>query len=107
MKNKKVYIFSGAGISAESGIRTFRDSDGLWEEYRIEDVCSVQGWNADRQKVSDFYDARRADLESKDPNIDQYFKIRIYEPATVGVIKVVEMVEAFLEGVVNRKLLNI
>lgn len=65
---KKVYILSGAGLSAESGIRTFRDSDGLWEEYKIEEVCSVQGWNANRQKVSDFYDARRADLESKIPN---------------------------------------
>jgi NAD-dependent deacetylase len=58
MQNKKVYILSGAGISAESGIRTFRDSDGLWEEYSIEEVCSVQGWRANRQKVNDFYDAK-------------------------------------------------
>jgi len=68
MANKKVYILSGAGLSAESGIRTFRDSDGLWEEFSIEEVCSVQGWRADRQKVSDFYDARRVDLETKEPN---------------------------------------
>ena len=68
MSHKKIYILSGAGLSAESGIRTFRDSDGLWEEYSIEEVCSVQGWMRDRQKVSDFYDARRADLESKEPN---------------------------------------
>ena len=68
MTHKKVYILSGAGLSAESGIRTFRDSDGLWEEYSIEEVCSVQGWMRDRQKVSDFYDARRANLESKEPN---------------------------------------
>ena len=65
---KKVYILSGAGLSAESGIRTFRDSDGLWEEYKIEEVCSVQGWQKDRQKVSDFYDARRADMKDKEPN---------------------------------------
>ena len=65
---KKIYILSGAGLSAESGIRTFRDSDGLWEEYKIEEVCSTQGWKDDRQKVSDFYDARRADLASKNPN---------------------------------------
>ncbi len=68
MSSKKVYILSGAGLSAESGIRTFRDSGGLWEEYNIEEVCSVQGWMRDRQKVTEFYDARRADLASKKPN---------------------------------------
>ena len=68
MTYKKVYILSGAGLSAESGIRTFRDSDGLWEEFSIEEVCSVQGWMRDRQKVSRFYDARRADLANKEPN---------------------------------------
>lgn len=68
MSSKKVYILSGAGLSAESGIRTFRDSDGLWEDYSIEEVCSTQGFRNDRQKVLDFYDARRHDLESKEPN---------------------------------------
>ncbi|CAA6822582.1 MAG: NAD-dependent protein deacetylase of SIR2 family [uncultured Sulfurovum sp.] len=68
MNNKKVYIVSGAGLSAESGIRTFRDSNGLWEEYRVEDVCSVGGFQRDRQLVLDFYDARRADIEHKEPN---------------------------------------
>ena len=68
MNSKKVYIVSGAGLSAESGIRTFRDTDGLWEEYSIEEVCSVSGFMRDRQKVLDFYDARRADIEQKEPN---------------------------------------
>lgn len=68
MRSKKVYIVSGAGLSAESGIRTFRDSDGLWEEYNIEEVCSTSGFRRDRQKVLDFYDARRADIEHKAPN---------------------------------------
>ncbi|CAA6810057.1 MAG: NAD-dependent protein deacetylase of SIR2 family [uncultured Sulfurovum sp.] len=68
MSNKKVYIVSGAGLSAESGIRTFRDTNGLWEEHRVEDVCSVDGFNRDRQLVLDFYDARRADVEHKEPN---------------------------------------
>ena len=68
MSNKKIYIVSGAGLSAESGIRTFRDTDGLWEEYSIEEVCSVGGFERDRQKVLNFYDARRADLEQKEPN---------------------------------------
>ena len=66
--SKKVFILSGAGLSAESGIRTFRDSDGLWEEYSVEEVCSVGGWERDRDKVTKFYDARRADLKDKKPN---------------------------------------
>ena len=68
MNTKKVYILSGAGLSAESGIKTFRDSDGLWENYSIEEVCSTTGWVRDRQKVTNFYDARRADVASKEPN---------------------------------------
>ncbi len=68
MSSKKVYIVSGAGLSAESGIRTFRDSGGLWEEYSIEEVCSVDGFRRDREKVSNFYDARRADLKNRKPN---------------------------------------
>ncbi|MBD3808801.1 MAG: NAD-dependent deacetylase, partial [Epsilonproteobacteria bacterium] len=65
---KKIYILSGAGLSAESGIRTFRDTNGLWEEYSVEEVCSVGGMIRDRQKVLDFYDDRRADIASKTPN---------------------------------------
>ncbi|SFV61574.1 NAD-dependent protein deacetylase of SIR2 family [hydrothermal vent metagenome] len=76
MNPKKVYILSGAGLSAESGIKTFRDSDGLWENYSIEEVCSTSGWAKDRQKVTNFYNDRRADLESKEPN---YAHIRLAE----------------------------
>jgi len=65
---KKVLILSGAGISAESGIRTFRDANGLWEEYDVMDVCSVEGFERNPKLVSDFYDARRADLRDKLPN---------------------------------------
>jgi len=66
---KKVLILSGAGISAESGVRTFRDSNGLWEEYDVMEVCSVEGFERNPQLVADFYDARRCDLESKQPNL--------------------------------------
>jgi len=76
MNSKKVYILSGAGLSAQSGIKTFRDSDGLWEHYSIEEVCSTSGWAKDRQKVTNFYNDRRADLESKEPN---YAHIRLAE----------------------------
>lgn len=64
----KIMIVSGAGLSAESGISTFRDSDGLWEHYDVMTVCSTQGWERDRKLVTDFYNARRQDLEDKMPN---------------------------------------
>ncbi len=65
---KKIVVLSGAGISAESGIKTFRDSDGLWENYRVEDVASVEGWQRDPDLVTDFYNARRAELSKAEPN---------------------------------------
>jgi len=63
-----IMIISGAGLSAESGIKTFRDHDGLWENYDVMQVCSTQGWEADRALVTQFYNARRKDLEDKEPN---------------------------------------
>ncbi|WP_345972348.1 SIR2 family NAD-dependent protein deacylase [Sulfurimonas diazotrophicus] len=65
---KKVMILSGAGLSAESGLRTFRDHDGMWEEYDVMQVCSTEGWEADRELVTRFYNARRHDLADKAPN---------------------------------------
>jgi len=61
-------ILSGAGLSAESGISTFRDSDGLWEGYDVMKVCSTQGWIEDRTYVTSFYNERRATIEDKEPN---------------------------------------
>lgn len=65
---KKVMIFSGAGLSAESGLRTFRDSGGLWEEYDVMEVCSITGFTKDPQKVLGFYDKRRIQLGEVEPN---------------------------------------
>ena len=64
----KVLILTGAGISAESGISTFRDSDGLWEKHRIEDICSAGCLDTNGEATRAFYDARRADIEDKSPN---------------------------------------
>ena len=69
---KKLVILTGAGMSAESGIRTFRDSDGLWEEYRIEDVCTPEAWERNPQLVNDFYNARRKQLYEARPNAGHY-----------------------------------
>lgn len=69
MKHKKhVVVLSGAGISAESGLQTFRDSDGLWNGYDVYEVASPQGWNKNPQLVLDFYNARRRDVASALPN---------------------------------------
>ncbi len=64
----KVIIFSGAGISAPSGISTFRDSGGLWERYRIEDICSAGCLKTNRDETIEFYDKRREDIKDKEPN---------------------------------------
>ncbi len=59
---KNLVILSGAGISAESGIKTFRDADGLWEGHDIMEVVSPYGWKKNPQKVLDFYNQRRRQL---------------------------------------------
>ena len=96
-QTKKIYILSGAGISAESGIKTFRDNDGLWENYSVEEVCSVQGWEADRQKVSNFYDARRADLEDKEPNAAHYALAQLKNKYPNNIVMLTQNVDDLLE----------
>ncbi len=66
---KKLVVLSGAGISAESGISTFRDSNGLWENHRIEDVASPEGFRRNPQLVLDFYNLRRKQLQEVQPNL--------------------------------------
>jgi NAD-dependent deacetylase len=68
MAKPKLVILTGAGISAESGLRTFRDSDGLWEGYNIEDVATPRAWRKDPQLVLDFYNMRRKDVLTAQPN---------------------------------------
>lgn len=68
MKKKKLVILTGAGMSAESGISTFRDSNGLWEQYNVEDVASIEGWMRNPSLVQEFYNARRKQLITTQPN---------------------------------------
>ncbi len=65
---KKLVILTGAGMSAESGIKTFRDSGGLWEEYKVEEVASIEAWYRNPDMVQRFYNERRRQLESAVPN---------------------------------------
>jgi NAD-dependent deacetylase len=68
MSKQKLVVLTGAGISAESGLRTFRDSDGLWEGYNIEDVATPRAWRRDPQLVLNFYNMRRKDVLAAKPN---------------------------------------
>lgn len=65
---KKLVVLTGAGISAESGLRTFRDSDGLWEGYNIEDVATPRAWKRDPALVLEFYNQRRRNVLEANPN---------------------------------------
>lgn len=66
---KKLVVLTGAGISAESGIKTFRDSDGLWEGHNVMDVATPEGWNRNQELVLDFYNQRRRQLHEVQPNL--------------------------------------
>jgi len=65
---KNLVIFSGAGVSAESGLKTFRDTGGLWEEFRIEDVATPEAWSKDPSLVTQFYNLRRKQVMDALPN---------------------------------------
>ena len=69
---KKILVLTGAGVSAESGVSTFRDSDGLWENHKVEDVASIEGWYRNPSLVLDFYNERRAQLAEVKPNAAHY-----------------------------------
>ncbi|WP_428235986.1 SIR2 family NAD-dependent protein deacylase [Gracilimonas sp.] len=68
MPDQKIVVISGAGISAESGLSTFRDSGGLWEGYDVNEVASIQGWNKDPENVLEFYNLRRKQAAEAKPN---------------------------------------
>jgi NAD-dependent deacetylase len=69
---KKLVVLTGAGISAESGLKTFRDSDGLWEGYEVTEVATTRGWKKDPQLVLEFYNLRRGNVLEAQPNAAHY-----------------------------------
>jgi NAD-dependent deacetylase len=83
---QKVVVLSGAGISAESGISTFRDSGGLWEQYRVEDVATYDGWVRNRPLVLEFYNQRRKQLLEVKPNAGHYELVRLEQAYEVQII---------------------
>ena len=84
-KKEKLVALTGAGMSAESGLKTFRDADGLWENYKVEDVASIDGWRRNPKLMMDFYNGRRTQLENAEPNeghrilaeLEEFFDVEV------------------------------
>lgn len=93
----KVVIFSGAGISAESGLSTFRDADGLWEKYRIEEICTAGCLNWNRENTLTFYDARREKLASVTPNSAHYAIAKLQEQYPKDIALITQNVDDLFE----------
>jgi NAD-dependent deacetylase len=84
---KKILIFTGAGIDKESGVDTFRDSkNGLWNNYKIEDVATIDGWRKDREQVLNFYNERRSQLDTIKPNLAHEIIVELERDFEVTVV---------------------
>lgn len=83
---KRIVVLTGAGISAESGIKTFRDADGLWEGHDVMEVASPQGWQNNMELVLDFYNQRRKQLLSVEPNPAHYALANLEKEFDVQII---------------------
>jgi NAD-dependent deacetylase len=83
---KKLVVLTGAGISAESGIKTFRDSDGLWEGHNVQDVATPEGWSNNPALVLDFYNQRRKQLKEVHPNLAHQILVELEAQFDVFII---------------------
>ncbi len=86
MSKKRIVVLTGAGVSAESGIKTFRDSGGLWEEYDIMDVATPEAWERNRDLVMEFYNQRRKQLYEVEPNAAHYALAELEKDYDVRII---------------------
>lgn len=107
--NKKIIVFSGAGLSAESGISTFRDSNGLWENYKIEDVCNEYTWKKNFDLVHSFYNQRRKQLKDAEPNEAHKTIKRLYDRFGDDLIIITQNVDNMLEkaGIPENKIIHL
>ena len=83
---KKLVVLTGAGISAESGIKTFRDADGLWEGHDVMEVASPEGWHKNKELVLDFYNQRRRQLHQVKPNLGHFTLAELEKDFDVHII---------------------
>ncbi|MCM2323409.1 MAG: NAD-dependent protein deacylase [Oligoflexia bacterium] len=108
MTEKLLIVLTGAGISAESGLKTFRDHNGLWENHRVEDVASPEGFRRDPRLVQDFYNARRAQLLSPEvrPNAGHEALVRLEREWPGEFLLVTQNVDNLHERAGNQRLLH-
>ncbi len=86
MSKKRLVVFTGAGVSAESGIKTFRDSGGLWEEHKIEDVATPEAWHKNKELVLEFYNQRRKQVIQAQPNAMHLFLADLQKKFDVHIV---------------------
>jgi NAD-dependent deacetylase len=86
MQKKKLVVLTGAGISAESGLKTFRDSDGLWEGYDIEEVATATAWRRNPALVLEFYNMRRQNVKDAQPNAAHFALAELQQDFDVQII---------------------
>jgi NAD-dependent deacetylase len=84
--DKNIVVFTGAGISADSGIPTFRDSNGLWHDYNVKDVATYEAWKRDKETVLDFYNQRRKAMLNVEPNEAHFAIAQLERYSNVNVI---------------------
>ena len=102
---KKIVVFTGAGISAESGISTFRDSGGLWEKYDIKDVATPEAWHKNPNLVLDFYNQRRKQVLEAKPNAAHKALVDLEKKFNVQIIT--QNVDDLHERAVSKKVLHL
>jgi NAD-dependent deacetylase len=104
---KKVCVLTGAGVSAESGVPTFRAADGLWEGHRIEDVATPSGWRRDPRLVWQFYHARREKAGTVRPNPGHFALARMEERWGQGFTIVTQNVDGLHQRAGNKNVLEV
>ncbi|MEX2639218.1 MAG: NAD-dependent deacylase [Balneolales bacterium] len=102
---KKIVVLTGAGMSAESGLTTFRDSGGLWENYNIMDVASLDGWQRNRERVLNFYNDRRKQAHQARPNAGHFALVELEDQYDVTVIT--QNVDNLHEKAGSRKVIHL
>lgn len=106
MPADKIVILTGAGISAESGLGTFRDADGLWAKHRIEDVATPEGFQANPTLVHDFYNARRAQANDASPNAAHLALAKLEHAHQGEVVIITQNVDGLHERAGSRSVLH-
>ena len=106
MSKAKIVILTGAGISAESGVATFRDPDGVWSKFNLEDVATPQGFARDPAKVQDFYNMRRRQMGSVEPNAAHFALARLERELPSGVLLVTQNIDDLHERAGSRQLIH-